>query len=172
MVPRPGRSQEKNATTSWITHYPTQCSLVVHSAYLGMVKPLLKAGKEHEEMEKLSEKIKSLEEAVAKGDENRKQLESQVLKGLRLQALLKVAGLVEEKNQLFLNLEKEKANLQDAEERNQKLAALKADLDKQLAEVQYEQEIAEHKKHAQDLELSLKKAESEKQVSRDALNRR
>lgn len=27
-----------------------------------------------------------------------------------------------------------------------------------------EQEIAEHKKHAQDLELSLKKAESEKQV--------
>ncbi|EPB73264.1 myosin head [Ancylostoma ceylanicum] len=118
----------------------------------GKVKPLLKAGKEAEEMEKLSDKIKSLEEAVAKGDESRKQLESQV------------AGLVEEKNQLFLNLEKEKANLQDAEERNQKLAALKADLDKQLAEVQYEQEIAEHKKHAQDLELSLKKAESEKQA--------
>ncbi|KHJ98009.1 myosin head [Oesophagostomum dentatum] len=118
----------------------------------GKVKPLLKAGKEHEEMEKLSDKIKALEEAVAKGDESRKQLESQV------------AGLVEEKNQLFLNLEKEKANLQDAEERNQKLAALKADLDKQLAEVQYEQEIAEHKKHAQDLELSLKKAESEKQA--------
>ncbi|ETN81715.1 myosin head [Necator americanus] len=135
------------------------------------VKPMLKAGKEAEEMEKLSEKIKSLEEAVAKGDESRKQLETQV------------AGLVEEKNQLFLNLEKEKANLQDAEERNQKLAALKADLDKQLAEVQdrladmedrnndlsrlkkkYEQEIAEHKKHAQDLELSLKKAESEKQA--------
>ncbi|VDO88332.1 unnamed protein product [Heligmosomoides polygyrus] len=137
----------------------------------GKVKPMLKAGKEAEEMEKLSSKIKQLEEAVAKGDENRKQLETQV------------AGLVEEKNALFLSLEKEKSNLQDAEERNQKLAALKADLDKQLAEVQdrladmedrnsdlnrlkkkMEQEIAEHKKHAQDLELSLKKAESEKQA--------
>ncbi|VDL76370.1 unnamed protein product [Nippostrongylus brasiliensis] len=84
----------------------------------GKVKPLLKAGKEAEEMEKLTDKIKALEEAIAK----------------------------------------------DAEERNQKLAALKADLDKQLAEVQMEQEIAEHKKHAQDLELSLKKAESEKQA--------
>ncbi|KAK6025120.1 myosin head [Ostertagia ostertagi] len=131
----------------------------------GKVKPMLKAGKEAEEMEKLSGKIKELEEAIAKGDESRKQLESQV------------AGLIEEKNALFLNLEKEKANLQDAEERNQKLAALKADLDKQLAEVQdrladmedrnsdltrlkkkMEQEIAEHKKHAQDLELSLKKS--------------
>lgn len=137
----------------------------------GKVKPLLKAGKEAEEMGILSEKIKELEAAIAKGDETRKQLETQV------------AGLVEEKNALFLNLEKEKANLQDAEERNQKLSALKADLDKQLAEVQdrladmedrnndlnrqkkkYEQEIAEHKKHAQDLELSLKKAESEKQA--------
>ncbi|KAK6058401.1 myosin head [Cooperia oncophora] len=137
----------------------------------GKVKPMLKAGKEAEEMEKLSDKIKQLEEAIAKGEDNRKELEAQV------------AGLIEEKNALFLNLEKEKANLQDAEERNQKLAALKADLDKQLAEVQdrlaemedrnsdlqrlkkkMEQEIAEHKKHAQDLELSLKKAESEKQA--------
>ncbi|KAK5974009.1 Myosin heavy chain [Trichostrongylus colubriformis] len=137
----------------------------------GKVKPMLKAGKEAEEMEKLSDKIKALEEAIAKGDDNRKKLEAQV------------AGLIEEKNALFLNLEKEKANLQDAEERNQKLSALKADLDKQLAEVQdrladmedrnsdlnrlkkkMEQEIAEHKKHAQDLELSLKKAESEKQA--------
>lgn len=39
---------------------------------------MLKAGKEAEEMEKLSSKIKQLEEAVAKGDENRKQLETQV----------------------------------------------------------------------------------------------
>lgn len=54
---------------------------------------------------------------------------------------LQVAGLVEEKNALFLSLEKEKSNLQDAEERNQKLAALKADLDKQLAEVQVHTEV-------------------------------
>ena len=143
-----------------------------YSNRLFQVKPMLKAGKEAEAMGELAEKIKALEEAVERGEICRKELESQV------------AGLVEEKNQLFLNLEKEKAALQDSEERNQKLQAIKADLDRQLNDVQdrladmeernndlqrqkkkADQEIAETKKHVQDLELSLKKAEAEKQVN-------
>ncbi|PAV86100.1 hypothetical protein WR25_24427 isoform B [Diploscapter pachys] len=136
----------------------------------GKVKPMLKAGKEQEAMGALADKIKELEDAVAKGEIARKELETQV------------ASLVEEKNQLFLNLEKEKANLQDAEERNNKLTALKADLEKQLTNItdrladmeernedlqrqkkKADQEISETKKKVQDLEISLKKLESEKQ---------
>ncbi|KJH43074.1 myosin head [Dictyocaulus viviparus] len=110
----------------------------------GKVKPMLKAGKEAEEIEVLSNKIKELEDSIVKGDEARKQLESQV------------ANLIEEKNALFLNLEKEKSNLQDAEERNQKLTALKADLDKQLAEVQ--DRLADMEDRNSDLTRQKKKA--------------
>ncbi|CAD6186727.1 unnamed protein product [Caenorhabditis auriculariae] len=139
----------------------------------GKVKPMLKAGKEQEAMGELAEKIKGLEEAVARGEICRQQLESQV------------ADLVEEKNQLFTSLEKEKANLADAEERNAKLTALKSQLESKLNDIENklqdmeernedlqrqkkkaDQEIAEVKKHAQELELSLRKAEQEKQ-SRD-----
>lgn len=86
----------------------------------GKVKPLLKAGKEHEEIDKLTEKIKELEEKIVKEEGNRKELEVQVAK------------LVEEKNALFLNLEKEKAALAESEERANKLQAQKNDLDRQL----------------------------------------
>ncbi|KAE9548564.1 hypothetical protein FO519_008223, partial [Halicephalobus sp. NKZ332] len=137
----------------------------------GSVKPLLKTGKEQEELDKINEKIKVLEEALAKEEGARKQLEGQV------------ANLVEEKNALFTNLEKEKANLADSEEKANKLQALKNDLDRQcndlndqLAEFEdrnadlqrvrkkAEQEIENLKKAGQDLEVSLRKAESEKQA--------
>lgn len=45
------------------------------------VKPMLKAGKEQEAMGALADKIKELEEAVAKGEIARKELETQVAKG-------------------------------------------------------------------------------------------
>ncbi|KAK0408652.1 hypothetical protein QR680_004074 [Steinernema hermaphroditum] len=136
----------------------------------GKVKPMLKAGKEQEEMDALGTKIKALEEALQREEGNRKELENQL------------ANLVEEKNQLFLNLEKEKANLAESEERASKLQALKNDLDKQLSEIsdrladmedrnedlqrskkKAEGEITDLKKNVQDLELSLRKAEGEKQ---------
>lgn len=44
----------------------------------GRVRPLLKAGKQSEEMEKLSEKIKELEENLVKEESNRKNLEIEV----------------------------------------------------------------------------------------------
>ncbi|EFP05608.1 hypothetical protein GCK72_018221 [Caenorhabditis remanei] len=139
----------------------------------GKVKPMLKAGKEQEAMGELAEKIQKLEEAVQRGEIARSQLESQV------------ADLVEEKNALFLSLETEKANLADAEERNEKLNQLKATLESKLTDIsgqledmqerhedltrakkKTEQELSDTKKHVQDLELSLRKAEQEKQ-SRD-----
>ncbi|CAK5025246.1 unnamed protein product [Meloidogyne enterolobii] len=137
----------------------------------GKVRPLLKMGKEQEELDSLQVKIKELEESLAKEEGNRKELETQVAK------------LVEEKNAIFLNLEKEKAALQESEEKANKLQSLKNDLDRQLGDLQDrlgeledrnadlqrvrkkgEQEIEGLKKNVQDLELSLRKAESEKQV--------
>ncbi|KAH7722128.1 myosin heavy chainfast skeletal muscle [Aphelenchoides avenae] len=137
----------------------------------GKVKPLLKAGKESEEMDKLVEKIKELEERIVKEEGNRKELETQVAK------------LVEEKNALFLNLEKEKAALAESEERANKLQAQKNDLDRQLNDLtdrlgemedrnadlqrvrkKNEQDLEGLKKNVQDLEMSLRKAESEKQA--------
>lgn len=86
----------------------------------GKVKPLLKTGKEQEELDSLSIKIKELEESLKKEEGNRQELESQVSK------------LVEEKNSLFLNLEKEKNASAESEERANKLQGLKNDLDRQL----------------------------------------
>ncbi|KAI6193321.1 Myosin head [Aphelenchoides besseyi] len=135
----------------------------------GRVKPMLKTGKEKEEISQLEEKIKTLEESLAKETENRSQLESDLAK------------LVEEKNKLYLELEKEKAAASENEERANKLQAQKADLDRQLTSVQDELEnledrssdlqrakkklegdLEQSRKQAQDLELSLRKAESEK----------
>uniref|UniRef100_A0A914HJT9 Myosin-3 n=1 Tax=Globodera rostochiensis TaxID=31243 RepID=A0A914HJT9_GLORO len=136
----------------------------------GRVRPLLKMGKEQEEMGTLQQKIKELEENLQKEEGNRKELEVQVAK------------LVEDKNALFLNLEKEKAALQESDERANKLQSLKNDLDRQLGDLQDrlgeledrnadlqrvrkkgEQENEQLKKNVQDMELSLRKAESEKQ---------
>lgn len=44
----------------------------------GRVKPMLKAGKEAEEMEKLNDKIKELEQSLQKEEGNRKELEQKV----------------------------------------------------------------------------------------------
>ncbi|VDM57013.1 unnamed protein product [Angiostrongylus costaricensis] len=136
----------------------------------GKVKPLLKAGKEAEELEKINEKVKQLEESLAKEEKLRKELEDNSTK------------LLEEKNNLFSNLENTKGQLSDAEERLAKLQALKTDADKQLAELndrladqedrnadvlrakkKVESEVESLKKQIQDLEMSLRKAESEKQ---------
>lgn len=132
---------------------------------------MLKAGKESEEIDALNARIKELEEALAKEEGNRKQLETEVAK------------LVEEKNQLYLNLEKEKAVSAENEERANKLQAQKNDLDRQVGDLsdrlgdmedrnsdlqrakkKAEQDIEGLKKNSQDLELSLRKAESEKQA--------
>lgn len=86
----------------------------------GKVKPLLKAGKEAEEVEKMSEKMKELEEKLEKEEKLRKELEDQSVK------------LIEEKNNLFQSLEGAKGQLSDSEDRLNKLQSQKNDLDRQL----------------------------------------
>ncbi|CAD5211296.1 unnamed protein product [Bursaphelenchus okinawaensis] len=136
----------------------------------GKVKPMLKAGKEAEELEKLGDKMKELEDALAKEQQLRKEAEEQGAK------------LVEEKNQLFTNLESTKTQLSESEDKLSKLTSQKNDLDRQLGELndrlgdeedrnadlsrakkKTESELENLKKQIQDLELSLRKAESEKQ---------
>uniref|UniRef100_A0A0R3RHL6 Myosin motor domain-containing protein n=1 Tax=Elaeophora elaphi TaxID=1147741 RepID=A0A0R3RHL6_9BILA len=136
----------------------------------GRVKPMLKAGKEAEEMEKLNDKIKTLEDTLLKEEGNRKELESQI------------ADLTSEKDKLFENLEKEKVHSAEAEERVQKLNAMKAEMERQLqdlsdrvaemddrnenlnrAKKKTEQEVSDLKRKNQELEMALRKAESEKQ---------
>ncbi len=82
---------------------------------------MLKAGKEHEEMDKLNEKISLLEESLSKEEEMRKEMEE------------KNAKLIEEKNQIFAQLESTKGSNAEHEAQLQKLNALKNDLDKQVA---------------------------------------
>ncbi|CAI5453365.1 unnamed protein product [Caenorhabditis angaria] len=139
----------------------------------GKVKPLINAGQQQEAMGELAEKIQALEDAVQRGEIARAQLETQV------------ADLIEQKNELFLNLEKEKSNLAEAQEQNDRLNQLKATLESKLTDIEgkledmqerhddlarqkkkTEGELSESKKQVQDLELSLRKAEQEKQ-SRD-----
>lgn len=86
----------------------------------GKVKPLLKAGKEGEEMDKMNERIKELEDNLSKEEKLRKELEEQSAK------------LVEEKNGLFQNFETAKGQLSDAEDRLGKLQSQKNDLDRQM----------------------------------------
>uniref|UniRef100_A0A915JUY7 Myosin-3 n=1 Tax=Romanomermis culicivorax TaxID=13658 RepID=A0A915JUY7_ROMCU len=139
----------------------------------GKVKPLLKSAKADEEREALEDKLKQLEANLSKEESTRKDLENQLAK------------LLAEKNDIFMQLQSEKGNIQSSEERLQKLNAQKNDLDRQVNELtdklnnqeernndltkakkKCEQEIDQLKKQVQDVELALRKAESEKQ-SRD-----
>ncbi|KAI6195099.1 Myosin head [Aphelenchoides besseyi] len=137
----------------------------------GKVKPMLKTGKEKEEIEALEAKIKELEEALAKETDNRQKLEAEVAK------------LVEEKNKLYLDLEKEKQVAAENEERANKLQAQNNDLQRQVNDLsdnvenledrssdlqrqakKLQGDLEQSKKQNQDLEMSLRKAESEKQA--------
>ncbi|KAF8361131.1 unc-54 [Pristionchus pacificus] len=137
---------------------------------LDHVKPMLKAGKEAEEMEALNDKMKALQDALDKEEKLRKEYEETSTK------------LLEEKNSLFTNLESTKQSLSETEEKLNKLNALKNDAEKQLSELndrladqedrnadvsrakkKVEAEVESLKKQIQDLEMSLRKAESEKQ---------
>jgi len=89
----------------------------------GKVRPLLKAGKEAEEMEKLLEKIKELEANLAKEEKTRKEMEEQNSK------------LVTEKTTLFSQLQSEKDVSSEGEQKTQKLASQKNDLEKQVHEM-------------------------------------
>uniref|UniRef100_A0A914REB1 Myosin motor domain-containing protein n=1 Tax=Parascaris equorum TaxID=6256 RepID=A0A914REB1_PAREQ len=87
----------------------------------GKIKPMLKCGKEQEEMDKMSQQIKELELKIAEEEKARKGLEESSTK------------LLEEKNAVFSELEAAKAKLSDAEDRLSRLTTLKGDIDKQIS---------------------------------------
>jgi myosin heavy subunit len=139
----------------------------------GRVKPLLKSAKIGEEMDKLNDRIKKLEEDLGKEEKVRKDMEDQNSK------------LLAEKNELYLQLQGEKGSLSDLENKLSKLEAQKRDLEKQVTELndrladqedkntdvskakkKLEHQLDELKKKVQELEMQIRKLESEKQ-SRD-----
>lgn len=84
------------------------------------VKPLLTMAKVEDEIKALEEKLKKETEEKEKEAKLRKDLEVQNVK------------LLQEKNDLFLQLEAERSGAGDIEERLQKTITQKADLESQL----------------------------------------
>lgn len=84
------------------------------------VRPMLKEGKIAEELEKLTEKLKTLEEAKGKEEKLKKELEESSKK------------MQSEKDELFSQLETTKNQLSEAEERLKQLESMKGDADKKL----------------------------------------
>ncbi|KAI6228188.1 Myosin head [Aphelenchoides besseyi] len=133
----------------------------------GKVKPLLKAGKEAEELEKVAQRIAELEAELAKEVQLRKDAEDQGSK------------LLEEKNKLFSDLESSKSQLSESEDRLSKLQSQHNEVSRELNELhdrledrnadlqrgkkKLEGDLESLKKQIQDLEMSLRKSESEKQ---------
>ncbi|XP_055937975.1 myosin heavy chain, muscle-like isoform X5 [Argiope bruennichi] len=137
------------------------------------VKPLLSIARVEDELRALEEKLKIEHEAFVKEEKVRKELETTNVK------------LLQEKNDLFLQLEAERATFGDLEERLNRALAQKADLASQLTDVQerltheedahlqmaqirkkLELDLNTLKKEVEDLELTIQKAEQDKQ-SRD-----
>ncbi|XP_076337304.1 myosin heavy chain, muscle-like isoform X5 [Tachypleus tridentatus] len=133
------------------------------------VKPLLSIARVEDELRALEEKLKKEHEAFEKEEKLRKELESQNVK------------LLQEKNDLFLQLDAERSQSGDIEERLAKAMSQKGDLESQLQELQerlaqeedahhqvnqtkkkLESDISGLKKDIEDLELALQKAEQDK----------
>ncbi|KHN87676.1 Myosin-4 [Toxocara canis] len=172
LIDRKRRIEQNAATVVLQRNIHMWCSLRTWEWFklYTKVRPMLREGKIAEQMEKLNEKLKSLEEGLEKESKLHKELEDNSAK------------MLAEKNDLMAQLESTKAQLAEAEERLQRETALKGDIDKQLedlnerlaqtedknedlmrAKKKAESEVDALKKQIQDLEMSVRKAESEKQ---------
>uniref|UniRef100_T1DG60 Putative myosin heavy chain n=1 Tax=Cupiennius salei TaxID=6928 RepID=T1DG60_CUPSA len=133
------------------------------------VKPLLSMARVEDELKELEDKLKKALEALEKEEKLRKDLEHQNVK------------LLQEKNDMFLQLESERSGSGDMEERLAKTISIKNDLEGQLQELQerlgreedahsnlnqnkkkLEGEISNFKKELEDLQLVIQKAEQDK----------
>ncbi|XP_041362744.1 myosin heavy chain, striated muscle-like isoform X1 [Gigantopelta aegis] len=135
------------------------------------VKPLLNVARAEDEMKVKEEELAKTKEELLKTEQRRKELEEQNV------------TLLQQKNDLFLQLQAEQDNIGDAEEKIEKLVGQKLDLEERVKEMEerlldeedaaaeanekrkkLETEIEEYKKDVEDLETSLAKAEQEKQT--------
>ncbi|KAG1661470.1 Myosin heavy chain, muscle [Nymphon striatum] len=133
------------------------------------VKPLLNVARIEDELKKLEDDLKKAKEALEKEEKLRKQLEDQNVK------------ILQEKNDLFLQLESERGASGDQEERTQRLMTQKSDLESQVSDLQdrlsseedskgslqtvkkkLDNELSSMKKDVEDLELTIQKAEQDK----------
>ncbi|CAJ0577950.1 unnamed protein product, partial [Mesorhabditis spiculigera] len=113
----------------------------------GKIRPMLKCGKEGEEVEKLAAKIKEQEARLPDEEKARQQVEALNAK------------LLEEKNAAFGELETSKVTLSGLEEKMARLSALAHDATKQLAELN--DQLAEQEDRNSDVQRAKKKVENE-----------
>ncbi|XP_061079385.1 myosin-1B-like isoform X2 [Conger conger] len=136
------------------------------------IKPLLRSAEAEKEMQTMKEEFIKLKEEFAKSEARRKELEE------------KMVVLVQEKNDLFLQIQAERENLSDAEERCEGLIKSKIHLEAKMKECserledeeemnaeiiarkrKLEDECSELKKDIDDLELTIVKVEKEKHAA-------
>ncbi|CAF1208717.1 unnamed protein product [Adineta steineri] len=109
------------------------------------VKPLLSVARQEDEMKKLEEEFKALKEALEKEEKLRKETEESNTK------------LIREKNDIYSQLESERANASGAEERLTRLVTQKADLEQQIKD--YEERMNEEEEVTSELNNKKKKLE-------------
>ncbi|XP_053388294.1 myosin heavy chain, striated muscle-like isoform X5 [Mercenaria mercenaria] len=133
------------------------------------VKPLLNVARAEDEMRKKEEELEKTKAELAKVEKIKKELEEQNV------------TLLQQKNDMYLQLQAEQDTLIDAEEKIERLIQQKADFEQQLKDLEerlldeedaaaelesvkrkMEQEAVELKKDIEDLETALAKAETEK----------
>ncbi|XP_039680166.1 myosin heavy chain, skeletal muscle, adult-like [Perca fluviatilis] len=133
------------------------------------IKPLLRSAEAEKEMQNLKEKFSRLKEDFAKSEARSKELEE------------KMVMLVQEKNDLYLQIQAERENLCDAKERCEGLIKSKIHLEAKVKEFsermeeeeeinaeitakkrKLEDECSELKRDIDDLELTIVKVEKEK----------
>ncbi|XP_029997948.1 myosin-1-like isoform X3 [Sphaeramia orbicularis] len=133
------------------------------------IKPLLRSAEAEKEIQSMKEEFARLKEEFAKSEARRKELEE------------KMVMLVQEKNDLYLQIQAERENLCDAEERCEGLIKSKIHLEAKVKEFsermeeeeeinaeitakkrKLEDECSELKKDIDDLELTIAKVEKEK----------
>uniref|UniRef100_A0A3B4X272 Myosin heavy chain, skeletal muscle, adult-like n=1 Tax=Seriola lalandi dorsalis TaxID=1841481 RepID=A0A3B4X272_SERLL len=133
------------------------------------IKPLLRSAEAEKEMQTMKEEFARLKEEFAKSEARRKELEE------------KMVMLVQEKNDLYLQIQAERENLCDAEERCEGLIKSKIHLEAKVKEFsermeeeeeinaeitskkrKLEDECSELKRDIDDLELTIAKVEKEK----------
>ncbi|KAJ8345578.1 hypothetical protein SKAU_G00297710 [Synaphobranchus kaupii] len=136
------------------------------------IKPLLRSAEAEKEMQNMKEEFVKLKEEFAKSETRRKELEE------------KMVVLLQEKNDLFFQIQAERENLSDAEERCEGLIKSKIHLEAKMKEFserledeeemnaeiaarkrKLEDECSELKKDIDDLELTIVKVEKEKHAA-------
>uniref|UniRef100_W5KA98 Myosin-7B n=1 Tax=Astyanax mexicanus TaxID=7994 RepID=W5KA98_ASTMX len=136
------------------------------------MKPLLRSAEAEKEMQTMKEEFARLKEEFEKSEARRKELEE------------KMVVLVQEKNDLFLQIQAERESLSDAEERYEGMIKSKIHLETKVKEfserIEEEEEInaeitarkrkledecSELKRDIDDLELTIAKVEKEKHAT-------